>query len=624
MAPSSTLTPGSDDLQDLPDLARSRTTDDQRLSKGDMQKLSEALLHTDPRTAINNAQNTQHLSALVSPCYLHRRFDDAVDIEKVLEEIACDESMSHSKLVQTATGVREFSRQLQRKSIKRAVKNVMIVTKARDNELVTLTRELTEWLLTTPRYGSSVGVNVYVDEKLRNSKRFDASGLVAEDPQLHNMLRYWTPDLCWSTPHKFDLVLTLGGDGTVLFTSWLFQRTVPSILSFSLGSLGFLTPFDFQNYREDLNKVMGGMSSSNSLASSIPSIGSAKDVLNSAKFSSRSNTGASSPSLTSSEVVPDAEMRVNLRMRFTCSVHRAPKQPRMHSRTSSKRSSNAAPSLPTMTPTDSKTSSTDTQSEPLSQFEVLNEVVIDRGPSPYVSNLELYGDDSLLTIIQADGCIFSTPTGSTAYSLSAGGSLCDPTIPAILLTPICPHTLSFRPMLLNDNISLRVAVPKGSRAGAWCSFDGKGRIELRPGDYVNIRASPYPFASVVGRQTGGGWIDSVSRTLRWNTREARQKAWSSTAPRRRNRVGSLGINTPSEPQIVEELEAEDDDDLQSDEAAEEDEDFDIDFDEEESPQRPGGSDSGYGGETPASSASPASGLLSGTHTKLDKMADLAL
>ncbi|KAI9660762.1 MAG: NAD(+) kinase [Alyxoria varia] len=409
--------------------------------------------------------------SLTSPCFFHRRFVDAVDVDKVLEEIAGDESMSHSKLVQTATGVREVSKQLQRRPIKRAVRNIMIITKARDNSLVKLTRELAKWLIETPRYGQSHGVTVYVDNKLRNSRRFDSAGLVAKDPKFEKMLQYWTPDLCWNQAERFDLVVTLGGDGTVLFTSWLFQRVVPPILSFSLGSLGFLTPFNFAQYRASLDHVMGGTSSA----------------------STQGSPRKLSP-ISSNDVVSDAGMRVNLRMRFTCTVFRA--------------------SLEKGNPNASQESS----------FEVLNELVIDRGPSPYVSNLELFGDDSLVTVIQADGVIFSTPTGSTAYSLSAGGSLVHPDIPAILLTPICPHTLSFRPMLLNDTMALRIAVPRNSRATAYCSFDGKSRIELRQGDYVTIAASKYPFPTVVGGQTE--WIDSVSRTLRWNTREARQKSWS--------------------------------------------------------------------------------------------------
>ena len=84
-----------------------------------------------------------------------------------------------------------------------------------------------------------------------------------------------------------------------------------------------------------------------------------------------------------------------------------------------------------------------------------------------------------MTTVQADGLCVATPTGSTAYSLSAGGSLVHPEIPALLLTPICPHTLSFRPMLLPDSMELRICVPFNSRSTAWASFDGRGRIELK-------------------------------------------------------------------------------------------------------------------------------------------------
>ncbi|KAI1382141.1 ATP-NAD kinase [Hypoxylon crocopeplum] len=406
------------------------------------QQLSDALSELSGR----NMTPTTAFPSLQSPCFYHNRFDDAVDIDKVLEEIKNDEWMSHSRLVQTATGVREVSKQLQRRPIRRAVRSVMIVTKARDNELVYLTRELTMWLLRTPRYGSDIGVNVYVDAKLRNSKRFGASSIVDEDPRFQSMLRYWSPDLCWSSPEKFDLVLTLGGDGTVLFTSWLFQRIVPPVLSFSLGSLGFLTSFEFEKYKQHLNRIMG-----------------------------------------------EEGMRVNLRMRFTCTVFRD--------------------------------GASGQEMEEGEQFEVLNELVIDRGPSPYVSNLELYGDNELLTVVQADGCIFSTPTGSTAYSLSAGGSLVSPDLPAILLTPICPHTLSFRPMVLSDTMLLRVSIPRNSRATAYCAFDGKGRVELKQGDCVTITASQYPFPTVM--RSGTEWFDSVSRTLQWNTRAATQKGFES-------------------------------------------------------------------------------------------------
>ncbi|KAK4231748.1 ATP-NAD kinase-like domain-containing protein [Podospora fimiseda] len=443
-------------------------SDKDRPASSSSQQLCDALnglaAQQSARSIHSSLTPTAAFPSLQSPCFYHTQFDDAVDFEKVLDEIKNDEYMSHSRLVQTASSVREVSRQLQRRPIKRAIKNIMIVTKARDNTLVLLTRELAQWLLRTPRHGSDVGVNVYVDAKLRHSKRFNAPSIIEDDPRFEHMLKYWTPDLCWSQPEKFDLVLTLGGDGTVLFTSWLFQRIVPPILSFSLGSLGFLTTFEFEKYKSHLNRIMG-----------------------------------------------EEGMRVNLRMRFTCTVYRD--TPNGH------------------------------EMEEGEQFEVLNELVIDRGPSPYVSNLELYGDNELLTVVQADGCIFSTPTGSTAYSLSAGGSLVHPDIPAILLTPICPHTLSFRPMVLSDTMLLRVSIPRNSRATAYCAFDGKGRVELKQGDHVTITASQYPFPTVV--RTDTEWFDSVSRTLRWNTRAATQKGFDTGAEKEEDEDNCWDIDTDS-------------------------------------------------------------------------------
>jgi NAD+ kinase len=149
---------------------------------------------------------------------------------------------------------------------------------------------------------------------------------------------------------------------------------------------------------------------------------------------------------------------------------------------------------------------------PVETFEVLNDLVVDRGPSPYVSLLEIFGDEHHMTTAQADGICISTPTGSTAYSVSvviqprtsrialtkhvsmqlaAGGSLAHPEIPAILITPICPHTLSFRPMLLPDSMEVRIVVPYNSRSTAWASFDGRGRVELKRESIVVV--SPRRF-----------------------------------------------------------------------------------------------------------------------------------
>jgi NAD+ kinase len=79
-------------------------------------------------------------------------------------------------------------------------------------------------------------------------------------------------------------------------------------------------------------------------------------------------------------------------------------------------------------------------------------------------------------------------------------------------------------MVLSDSLLLRVSIPRHSRATAYCSFDGKGRVELRQGDHVTIAASQYPFPTVV--RTSSEWFNSVSRTLRWNVRGAMQKGWN--------------------------------------------------------------------------------------------------
>ena len=381
------------------------------------------------------------------------------------------------------------------------IQHVLIVTKARDNRLIKLTRELALYLMlkkpndvagAPSRPGSSErGMVVYVDAQLRNSKRFDAAGIQRDYPALfqpvgrrrssssaslssaypssvsladsmsnkrrdEGQLRYWTSEMCSNSPQLFDFVITLGGDGTVLFTSWLFQRIVPPVLPFALGSLGFLTNFDFKDYKPTMDRVI------------------------------------------------DDGIRVNLRMRFTCTVYRAiaPEEVEQSATNGRRRKAIKKPGGEILMsqvdrsgwealegPSGARDESTIVEGKdkeimcfstrPVEQFEVLNDLVVDRGPSPYVSLLEIFGDEHHLTTVQADGLTVSTPTGSTAYSLSAGGSLVHPQIPALLLTPICPHTLSFRPMLLPDSMELRICVPYNSRSTAWASFDGRGRVELK-------------------------------------------------------------------------------------------------------------------------------------------------
>lgn len=133
-------------------------------------------------------------------------------------------------------------------------------------------------------------------------------------------------------PKEVDLVLTLGGDGTVLLAAWLFQEHVPPILPFHFGTLGFLTTFNWDNFSSRLSSIL------------------------------------------------DVGSRVNTRLRLNCQIYKP-------------------------------------KSESIFSYNVLNEIVVERGASPFMSVLDFYGDGKYLTKVQADGVAIATPTGSTAYSV---------------------------------------------------------------------------------------------------------------------------------------------------------------------------------------------------------------
>jgi len=123
-------------------------------------------------------------------------------------------------------------------------------------------------------------------------------------------------------------------------------------------------------------------------------------------------------------------------------------------------------------------------------YSVLNDVVINRGNLSRMVDLEVIVDDRYLTTYKADGLIVSTPTGSTAYSLSAGGPIVFPVLNSIIINPICPHTLTNRPVMLPESASIRVVLwTKG--LGATATLDGQLSFDLRSGDSIVIRKSKY-------------------------------------------------------------------------------------------------------------------------------------
>lgn len=183
---------------------------------------------------------------------------------------AVEERELHSRLLtkkqlsDMAWGVRELSRRLGSMRLKFRVRNIFILTKTHDRDLIPKTRELVRWLLDKER---DVRYTVYLEKELKTNRQFDASGLLEElrkdyidsgemeeenSKEISKRLRWWDEHMCRTRPHTFDFAITLGGDGTVLYASWLFQRIVPPVLSFALGSLGFLTKFDFEDFQGTL------------------------------------------------------------------------------------------------------------------------------------------------------------------------------------------------------------------------------------------------------------------------------------------------------------------------------------------------------------------------------------
>lgn len=117
----------------------------------------------------------------------------------------------------------------------------------------------------------------------------------------------------------------------------------------------------------------------------------------------------------------------------------------------------------------------------------LNQITVDRGSFNYLTNIECFLDGHLLTVIQGDGVIIATPTGSTAYNMSAGGSIVYNYVNSLLLTPICPHSLSFRPLILPDSCMITLKASENSRSDYYnVSLDGEFNCQLKKGEKIDI------------------------------------------------------------------------------------------------------------------------------------------
>ena len=215
---------------------------------------------------------------------------------------------------------------------------------------------------------------------------------------------------------KTDFIITLGGDGSVLHVSSLFDKgPVPPVLSFSLGTLGFLLPYDISSFPAAID-----------------------DVLH-ARFS------------------------LFMRMRMCLTLWGANPDQCLY--------------LP--------------GEKFCRELHFMNEVVLHRGREPHMTTMDAFVNCEHLTRTVADGLILSTPTGSTAYSLSTGGPIVHPNVSTMLLTPISPRSLSFRTILLPNDARVQVFVARGSRSPAEVSVDGRVIHTLAPLESACVEMSPY-------------------------------------------------------------------------------------------------------------------------------------
>lgn len=255
-------------------------------------------------------------------------------------------------------------------------------------------------------------------------------------------------------PSLTDMVICMGGDGTLLHVASLFQDTVPPIISFYMGSLGFLTPFNFADFPHVLEQIY--------------------------------NEGG--PCI--------------LRSRLCCQMIRG---------------KNSELSSPPSIELDSVGSQTGADF-----FHILNEATFTRGNCPYLTILALSVDGKEVTRFRGDGLIISTPTGSTAYSMSAGASILNPAVPAILVTPINAHSLSCRPLVLPFSTRLEVSIAPDARCDSvHLSNDGRLRHHhiIHKDDRVVFTASHYPVPCFGSENQVADWFKDLALCLHWNARQ---------------------------------------------------------------------------------------------------------
>jgi NAD+ kinase len=230
-------------------------------------------------------------------------------------------------------------------------------------------------------------------------------------------------------PSLVDVIIVLGGDGTMLSVARLVGNKGIPILGVNLGGLGFITEVNRDELFEAVEKVLSG------------------------------------------------SCTIEERIMLSAFVFRS--------------------------------------GEKIADFVVLNDIVINKGALARIIDLETYVNSSYVTTFKADGLIISTPTGSTAYSLSAGGPILYPTLNSIVLTPICPHTLTNRPIVLPDNFIIEVILRSESE-DVFLTLDGQVGFSLRKNDIVQIKKADFTTKLLIPCERD--YFQILRTKLKWGER----------------------------------------------------------------------------------------------------------
>jgi NAD+ kinase len=143
---------------------------------------------------------------------------------------------------------------------------------------------------------------------------------------------------------------------------------------------------------------------------------------------------------------------------------------------------------------------------------MLNDMALSKGALSHMVQLEVSIDGQFVTGLRGDGLIISTPTGSTAYSMAAGGPILNPAVHALILTPICPHTLTNRPIVIPQEAHVAVTLVSNDE-GAMVTFDGQAGIALQPRDLIEVRASENKTRLI--RFADRTYYDMLRKKLKW-------------------------------------------------------------------------------------------------------------